>query len=248
MKSAKMITLLAVSVLLVAMNAVADHDNNNNNNNIRWRDIIGNAKEASLVGVGDQGFTGAPFGVQGILGGAPWSTLGRWGEGESGHGSGAVQRQGARAGGRQLQLSVGLAIPGLQIGTTGGITSVKGTIVCNVNGTGDGSGKSTVVDTPPTTLNATGDAFFVGNVGPLPDVCTSDDRSQQRCVSHTHQRRRLQQRVDRERRGAGSPSVGTLSQFPPGVADSAAPGVSSRREAVDTELAGTGAGRAAAAQ
>ncbi len=173
MHRSKMITSVVTSILLVALSATAGQ-HNDNHNNLRWRDVIGNAKEASLVGVGDQGFTGAPFGVQGILGGAPWSTLG--GGARVNPDTGQVQfsvRGLVLAAGNFS--SLGLAIPGLQIGTTGGITSVKGTIVCNVNGTGDGSGKSTVVDTPPTTLNATGDAFFVGNVGPLPDVCTSDN-------------------------------------------------------------------------
>jgi hypothetical protein len=55
MKSAKVITLLAVSVLLVAMNATAAHAKN-----IRWRDIIGIIEAGNIVGVGDQGFNGPP--------------------------------------------------------------------------------------------------------------------------------------------------------------------------------------------
>ncbi len=50
---------------------------------------------------------------------------------------------------------------------------MKGTLVCDVNGSAGGN--SVLVDTPPVPLSAQGDAQFNGNVvGPLPAVCSSE--------------------------------------------------------------------------
>jgi hypothetical protein len=74
-----------------------------------------------------------------------------------------------------------LGIHGLQIGTTGGIPEVVGTLVCNVNGLANGGTvlaptPSAVVDTPAVALSATGDAKFSGQfTTTIPDVCTSGD-------------------------------------------------------------------------
>jgi hypothetical protein len=174
MKSAKVITLLAVSVLLVAMNATAAHAKN-----IKWRDIIGIIEAGNIVGVGDQGFNGPPFNLGtlpqtgGIPGGAPWSTLG--GSVEVNPDTGKIQFQvkGLVLAGGSFN-KFGIVLAGLPIGSPDGVTDVIGTLVCNVDGTGDGSGTSTTVDTSPVSLSSKGDAQFNGKFGPLPDVCTSD--------------------------------------------------------------------------
>jgi hypothetical protein len=51
--------------------------------------------------------------------------------------------------------------PGVPIGTPGPVTQVKGTLVCDVDGTPDG-GNSVDVDTPATTLDSEGNAQFSG--------------------------------------------------------------------------------------
>ncbi|HEX9444946.1 MAG TPA: hypothetical protein VGA73_12550, partial [Candidatus Binatia bacterium] len=47
---------------------------------------------------------------------------------------------------------------------------VKGTLVCDTNGSA-GGGNSELVDTPTVPLSLQGEANFSGNVGPLPAVC-----------------------------------------------------------------------------
>jgi hypothetical protein len=165
MKCKEVIKLVAVSVLLVAMSATAGQAGN-----AKWRDIIGIIEAGNIVGVGDQGFTGPPFSTDGILGGAPWSTLG--GGAKVNFSSGQLQFQV-----KGLVLAVGseklFGIPTLPIGTPDGVTDVVGTLVCNVDGTAGGTGTSVTVDTPPVPLSSTGDAHFSGKVT-IPDVCTSD--------------------------------------------------------------------------
>jgi hypothetical protein len=60
---------------------------------------------------------------------------------------------------------------GNSIGTPDGVTSVKGTLVCDT--TGVNSPNSILVDTSLVTLDAQGDAKFKGNLGILPVACTS---------------------------------------------------------------------------
>ena len=63
----------------------------------------------------------------------------------------------------------GLVINGASpSGTTGPITLVKGTLVCNA-----GTGSEAVFDTPKTVLNAHGDAQFTGRLGQVPSSCGS---------------------------------------------------------------------------
>jgi hypothetical protein len=63
--------------------------------------------------------------------------------------------------------------PGITIGTPGPIMGVKGTLVCDVDGSASG-GNSVLVETPSVRLSSTGDAAFSGKVGPLPAVCSSE--------------------------------------------------------------------------
>jgi hypothetical protein len=59
------------------------------------------------------------------------------------------------------------------IGTPGTILQVKGTLVCDTDGSASG-GNSVFVDTPLVDLDDQGDAQFHGNVGALPSVCASE--------------------------------------------------------------------------
>jgi hypothetical protein len=121
---------------------------------VSWRQVVGIIPAGNTVGVG----TGAVPG--GFL---PWTTT-----------DGAA-RVNLRNG--EIKFSVrGLVFaggaPGITIGTPGPITGVKGTLVCDADGSA-GGGNSVVVDTPSVALSATGDAAFSGNIGPLPAVCSS---------------------------------------------------------------------------
>jgi hypothetical protein len=63
--------------------------------------------------------------------------------------------------------------PTITVGTPLPVTAVKGTLVCDNDGSA-GGGNSVVVETPSIPLSATGDAKFSGNIGPLPAVCSSE--------------------------------------------------------------------------
>jgi hypothetical protein len=62
---------------------------------------------------------------------------------------------------------------GNPIGTRGDITAVKGTLVCDTNGSA-GGGNSTLVQTAAVPLSSDGDAHFTGSVGSLPGVCSTE--------------------------------------------------------------------------
>jgi hypothetical protein len=127
---------------------------------VRWERIIGIQQAFDLVGVG----TGQ------VTGGAPWETT--RGRARVNLATGKV-----RFAVRGLVLAVGSAgagaFTGLDIGTPAGVSQVKGTLVCDVNGSA-GGGHSVLVDTPPVPLSAQGDAHFEGDGGSLPAVCRSE--------------------------------------------------------------------------
>jgi hypothetical protein len=62
--------------------------------------------------------------------------------------------------------------PGITIGTPGPVTGVRGTLVCDVDGSA-GGGNSVLVNTPLLPLSSTGDARFDGHVD-IPAVCSSE--------------------------------------------------------------------------
>jgi hypothetical protein len=114
---------------------------------VEWRHIAGIVSPGNVVGSGTGKVTG---------GGLAWHTSG---------------------GSAEVNLTTGdlrFAVDGLvlaagnSIGTPDGVTSVKGTLVCDTTGV-----NSTLVDTPLVTLSARGDARFRGNVGTLPAACTT---------------------------------------------------------------------------
>lgn len=120
--------------------------------NIRWADIIGIIQAGNPVGSGTGRVTG---------GGQPWSTT---------RGEATVNLDNG-----DIHFRVeGLVLAGgNSIGTPDAITQVKGTLVCDTNGSA-GGGNSTLVDTPLVSLSAQGDAEFHGSVGPLPGACLSE--------------------------------------------------------------------------
>ncbi len=132
---------LAFAALTASAPSLADTDNT-----ARWATIIGIVQANNVVGV-----------VQG--GGQPWSTLGGNVTVDLAHG--------------RIDFDVrGLVFAGGNaIGTPGPITHVKGTLVCDVDGSG---GAAALVDTPLVTLDDEGNARFHGSVGALPAPCTSE--------------------------------------------------------------------------
>ena len=146
-KTAGLLSLSLLVLALMATTAAAQ--------TASWRQIVGIIPAGNVVGSG----TGAVPG--GFL---PWTTT-----------AGAA-RVNLRNG--EIQFSVrGLVFaggaPGITIGTPGPITGVKGTLVCDVDGSASG-GNSVLVETPSVRLSATGDAAFSGKLGPLPAVCSSE--------------------------------------------------------------------------
>ena len=144
-------------------------------NDLRWKTILGIKESGDVVGVGTPGpGTGA------ISGGAPWETLS--GSARVDLNSGKVKFEV-----KGLILAVGsvfelggqdfttppAGFSGLPIGTPAGITSVKGTLVCNV--TGAQGSDSVWVDTPLTTLDAQGNAYFRGSFSSkIPAQCSTN--------------------------------------------------------------------------
>jgi len=118
---------------------------------VRWESVIGIIQGGNVVGSG----TGAVTGVPG-----PWSARG-----------GHVDVNLANG---RIDLDVrGLVFAaGNTIGNTGTVTQVKGTLVCDTNGSASG-GNSILVDTPLVGLDEEGNAHFSGNVS-IPVVCATE--------------------------------------------------------------------------
>jgi hypothetical protein len=119
---------------------------------IKWSDVPGITEPGSTVGSGSGKVTG---------GGLPWSTT---------KGTAEVNLDKGR-----VKFEVrGLVLGALNsVGTPGGVTMVKGTLVCDTFG--NVSGHSVLVDTDLVPLSAQGDADFHGDVGMLPAECFEPD-------------------------------------------------------------------------
>jgi hypothetical protein len=129
---------------------------------LQWKTVLGIQQTGDQVGVG----TGAVFG------GAPWATTGGSVHVDLDNGDVNFEVTG-------LILAVGsvpsLKTLGVPIGTPGPVTEVKGTLVCDVDGTANG-GNSLDFDTPATTLSADGNAHLRGSfVKALDPLCSSDN-------------------------------------------------------------------------
>jgi hypothetical protein len=144
--------LLVVSGLtlgagVTGQNAIAGPDSA-----LRWQSVIGIVQANNIVGSGTGAVTG---------GGAPWSAF-------DGHASVDVDKGELTFGVRGLVFAGGNSI-----GTPGPVGQVKGTLVCDTDGSASG-GNSVLVDSPPVELDAEGNARFNGNIGALPSVCASE--------------------------------------------------------------------------
>jgi hypothetical protein len=144
---------LALGAAVVGQNASADSLDifRDSANNLRWQSVIGIAQAGNVVGTGTGAVTGA--GV--------WSAQG-------GHVKVDLDKG-------KIDFDVhGLVLAGGNaIGTPGTVLQVKGTLVCDTDGSASGL-NSVLKDTPPVNLSDEGDAEFHGSVGALPAVCTSE--------------------------------------------------------------------------
>lgn len=136
---------LALGAVVIGPTASAD-----TGYTVRWQSVIGIVQANNVVGTGTGAVTG---------GGAPWSTL-----------DGRANADLAKG---KISFDVhGLVLAaGNSIGTPGAVAQVKGTLVCDTDGSAGGS--SVLVDTPLVDLDEQGDAQFNGKVT-LPAVCASE--------------------------------------------------------------------------
>src|SRR5207253_8245442 len=138
---------LALGAAVIGQNAIAGQGDI-----LSWQSVIGIAQANNVVGSGTGAVTG---------GGIPWSTLG-------GHVNIDLETGEFNFDARGLVLAGGNSI-----GTPGTILQVKGTLVCDTDGSASG-GNSVLVDTPLVDLGDQGNARFNGSVGSLPAVCASE--------------------------------------------------------------------------
>jgi hypothetical protein len=117
----------------------------------RWQSVIGIIQGGNVVGSG----TGAVTGVPG-----PWSA-------RDGHVTVNLTRGKIDFDVRGLVFAAGNAI-----GNTGTVAQVKGTLVCDTDGSAS-AGNSILVDTPLVALDDEGNAHFSGNVT-MPAVCATE--------------------------------------------------------------------------
>jgi hypothetical protein len=123
---------------------------------VRWEGFVGIIVPGNVVGSGTGAVTGA---------GQVWVTTG---------GRASVELS---TGDIRFEVTGLVLGAGNSVGTPGSNNQVRGTLLCDINGSA-GSGNSVRVDTPLVPLTAQGDAEFQGNVGPLPAVClTETDRA-----------------------------------------------------------------------
>jgi hypothetical protein len=143
---------LFVSGLTLGAMAIVQDASADASDTLHWQTVIGIIQGNNVVGTGTGAVTGGP---------GPWSALG-----------GHVKVDPATG---RVDFSVnGLVFAsGNTIGTTGAVRQVKGTLVCDTNGSASG-GSSVLVDTPLVELDDQGDARFNGNLGALPSVCGSE--------------------------------------------------------------------------
>ena len=147
LRKSLLVSGIALGATLIGGNASADSAHT-----LHWQSVIGIVQVTNVVGSGTGAATGAP---------GPWSALG-------GHVDVDLDD------GKVNFVVRGLVLAGgNSIGTPGAVLQVKGTLVCDTDGSASG-GNSAIVDTPLVGLDDQGDARFDGNVGPLPSVCASE--------------------------------------------------------------------------
>ena len=116
----------------------------------RWQSVIGIIQGGNVVGSGTGAIIGAP---------GPWSAQGGNVAVDLTHGKIAFNVRGL------------VFAAGNNIGNTGTVTQVRGTLVCDTNGSA--SPNSILVETPLVDLDEEGDAHFSGNVS-MPAVCATE--------------------------------------------------------------------------
>ena len=141
------------AAMLPAMQARAD-----DGDTVSWQTIVGIVQANNVVGTGSGAVTG---------GGKPWTTQG-------GHASVDLATGQVSFDVRGLVFAAGNTI-----GTPLPITRVKGTLVCDADGSASldpqtNTRNSTVVDTADVALDAQGNARWSGSVGALPAVCITE--------------------------------------------------------------------------
>jgi hypothetical protein len=137
------------SVILMALSGAASAQT------VSWRQLVGIIPAGNVVGSG----TGTIAG--GFL---PWTTT-------AGFARVNLQNGEIKFTVRGLVFAGGS--PSITIGTPGPVTAVKGTLICDNDGSASG-GSSVLVETSSVPLSATGDASFNGTLGSLPAVCSSE--------------------------------------------------------------------------
>jgi hypothetical protein len=120
---------------------------------VKWEEVIGVIQARNLVGSGTGQVTG---------GGQPWST------------TGGKARVNLTSGKIEFEVRGLVLAGGNNIGTRGANNQVKGTLVCDTDGSA-GGGNSVVVDTELVPLSTQGDAHFSGDIGALPGACFEPD-------------------------------------------------------------------------
>lgn len=140
-------TVLALSAALIGTSASAGSPDDK----LQWRSVIGIIQGNNVVGSGAGAATGAP---------GPWSAT-------DGHADVSLKTGQFNFDVRGLVLAAGNSI-----GTPGTIAQVKGTLVCDTDGSAAG-GNSVIVDTPLVDLDDEGNARFSGRVT-MPAVCATE--------------------------------------------------------------------------
>jgi hypothetical protein len=120
---------------------------------LRWDNIVGIIRPGDGIGAGAGKVVGAS---------QPWVAGGGWAK---------LDLHGER-----LQFSVsGLNLAsGNEIGTRGQVSEVKGTIICDTDGSASTSGDSVLVDTLPIPFDPNGDASYNDSISPMPAVCLTE--------------------------------------------------------------------------
>lgn len=147
LRKSSLVAGLALVAAAAGQNAIAG-----SGDTLRWQSVIGIIQGSNVVGTGTGAVTGAP---------GPWSALG-------GHASVNLAKNAVSFDVRGLVLAAGNSI-----GTPGTVDQVKGTLVCDTDGSASG-GNSVLVDTPLVELDDEGNARFNGSVGALPSVCLTE--------------------------------------------------------------------------
>ncbi len=119
---------------------------------LHWQAMVGIVQANNVVGSGSGAVTG---------GGLPWSA-------QQGHAIVELSNAHVDFDVRGLVFAGGNAV-----GTPGAIVQLKGTLVCDTDGSASG-GNAVLVDTPLVDLDDQGHAKFSGFVGPLPAVCATE--------------------------------------------------------------------------